>query len=142
MQRKSRVRVLMFLTLVGVVFSGSVLFAGDDVKLNNSTIAPAARGVLNYSTDRNGNTNVEVKVEHLAKPQALSPAKSRYVVWVQTRGGSPANVGNLQVNDDLRGSLKSTTPNASFDVIVTAEDSEMATQASSMEVLRGTVQKP
>ena len=131
-------RLLAF--AAAMVFSTSVALWAEQAKLTNTAIAPAASGVVNHSRDRNGNTEVELKVEHLAKPEALTPSKSRYVVWVQPRGGSASNVGTLQVNDDLSGSLEFTTPHRSFDLIVTAEDNGMSAQASTVEILRGTVQ--
>ena len=131
---------MMFITAVAVAFSVCVPVWADDIRISSTAIAPAATGIVHHSTDRNGNTEVELKVEHLAKPQSLTPAKGNYVVWVQPAGGPARNVGELQVNDDLAGSLKFTTPHRSFQLSVTAEDSEMAAQASDVEVLRGTVQ--
>jgi hypothetical protein len=130
----------MFIAAVAVLFNASMPVWADETRVSSTAIAPAATGIVNHATDRNGNTEVELKVEHLAKPQALTPAKSHYIVWVQLSGGLAANVGELRVNDDLAGSLKFTTPYRSFQVSVTAEDSEMAARASTMEVLRGNVQ--
>lgn len=112
----------------------------DDVKLRNSPLDPAAQGKVDYHHDRNGNTSMELKVEHLAAPSNLQPVKQVYVVWVQAPGKPPENQGVLRVNEDLEGSIKLITPYKSFDVFVTAEDSPSVTQPSTMEMLRGSVQ--
>jgi hypothetical protein len=54
--------VFVFLTAVG--------WARED-RLLNTGITPAAEGKVITSTDRNGNTQVEVQVKHLAPPQSL-----------------------------------------------------------------------
>lgn len=121
------------LMLVGVL-------AADDVKLRSSQIAPAAEGKIDYQHDRNGNTSMELKVEHLAAPTSLQPVKQVYVVWVQAPGQPPENQGVLKVNEGLKGSIKMITKSQSFDVFVTAEDTPSVTQPSTMEVLRASVQ--
>ena len=139
MKKIMRIKI-MFVVAVAVVFSASMPVRADETHISSTAITPAATGMVNHSTDRNGNTEVILKVEQLARPQSLTPAKSHYIVWVQSSGAPATNVGELRVNDDLAGSLKFTTPYRSFQMRVTAEDSEMATQASSVEVLRGNVQ--
>ena len=71
--------------------------------------------------DRNGNGIVNVRVEHLAKPAMLTPPSTMYVVWFQQPGSDPENEGQLQVDNGLRGSLRTTTPLHNFDVFITAE---------------------
>jgi hypothetical protein len=83
---------------------------------------------------------MELKVEHLAPPSNLQPAKQVYVVWVQAPGQQPENKGVLKVNENLEGSIKMITPYKSFDVFVTAEDTPSVTQPSTMEMLRGSIQ--
>src|SRR5258708_38965623 len=55
-------------------------------RLTNTGLNPAAEGKITTENDRNGNTKVEVEVKHMAMPQALTPVKQSYVVWVQPRG--------------------------------------------------------
>ena len=127
-----------------IVAMAILLVAGiasaDEVKLRSSQIAPAAEGKIDYQHDRNGNTSMELKVEHLATPNSLQPVKQVYVVWVQAPGQPPENQGVLKVNEDLKGSIKMITRNESFDVFVTAEDTPSVKQPSGMEVLRASVQ--
>lgn len=127
-----------FLAMTVLLLTGILL--ADDVKLRNGQLDPAAQGSVDYHHDRNGNTSMELKVQHLAAPSSLQPVKQVYVVWVQAPGKQPENQGVLKVNENLEGSIKMITPYRSFDVFVTAEDSPSVTQPSTMEMLRGSIQ--
>jgi len=109
------------------------------VKLNPSPAVPAATATAELSHDDNGNTIVDLKVKHLAKPENLTPPRSVYVVWIQPRGSAPLKQGQLQVNSNLEAEFKTPTTYSSFDIFVTAEDSPMVTQPTGQEVLRQTV---
>ena len=132
MRRLSSLFALLLL-LVGVF-----AFA-EEVKMTNASIDPGAQGRVKFNHDRNHNTLFDIKVEHLAAPSSLTPAKSNYVVWIQRNGEAPQNMGMLTVNENLEGSFHGTTPLQQFNVIVTAEDNVKADSPSSMEVLRATV---
>ena len=114
---------------------------GREDRLVNTGAAPAAEGKVISNNDRNGNTNVEIHVKHMATPQSLTPAHQAYLVWVQPRGKDAELLGALRVNEDLEGSLKATTPYKEFDVLVTAEDSMKPETPSSMVILKGTVER-
>lgn len=116
--------------------------AKKQVKLNPSTSVPAATATAELTQDDNGNTIVDLKVKHLAKPENLTPPRSVYVVWIQPRDGSdgsPIKQGQLLVNSNLEGEFKSPTTYKAFDIFVTAEDSSSVTQPKGEEVLRQTV---
>ena len=108
-------------------------------KLTNTGVAPAAQGKVITSTDRNGNTSVEVQVEHLANPQSLKPAKQTYLVWIQPSGQSAQLLGALRVNEGLKGSIKGSTPFTNFEVFITAEDEMQPSTPSSTVLLKGSV---
>jgi hypothetical protein len=124
--------------MLALLLATVVAWARED-KLTNTGVAPAAQGKVITSTDRNGNTSVEVEVEHLANPQSLKPAKEAYLVWIQQSGQSPQLLGALRVNEELKGTLKGSTPFTNFDVIITAEDQLKADTPSSTVILKGTV---
>jgi predicted small lipoprotein YifL len=109
------------------------------VKLNPDASVPAATATAHLTTDSNANTIIDLKVQHLAKPENLTPPKAVYLVWIQPRGRSPIKQGQLQLNDNLEGEFKSPTTYKSFDIFVTAEDSASATEPTGTEVLRQTV---
>lgn len=130
--------VTLFL-LLGLALVATVW--GREDRLTNTGVAPAAEGKVITDNDRNGNTSIEIHVKHLANPQAFTPPKQGYLVWVQPRGKDPELLGSLRVNDDLEGSLKATTPLKQFDILVTAEDSLHADAPSSSVILRGSVER-
>jgi hypothetical protein len=106
------------------------------VNLNPATSVPAATATAELTHDDNGNTLVDLKVKHLAKPENLSPPRSVYVVWIQPSGATPIKQGQLQVNSNLEGEFKTPTTYKSFEIFVTAEDSAMVNQPTGQEVLR------
>jgi hypothetical protein len=107
--------------------------------LTPATIVPGAAGDLDVGNDKNGNTEVKIKVRHLAKPEGLTPAKSVYVIWIQQTGGTAERAGLLKVNSKLEGSFETTTPYKGFDVLITAEDDPNGKSPAGPEVLRGSV---
>jgi hypothetical protein len=115
---------VLLIVMVALVWTGC---GGRKVPMVPAPSVPAATGTVNLGADSNGNTQVDLKVQHLAKPQNLTPPKSTYVVWIQARDGRPENQGQLQVNDNLEGEFKTTTPLRTFDIYITAEDGASAT---------------
>jgi hypothetical protein len=101
---------------------------------------PAARGQVDVGRDKNGNTRVELEVEHLAAPENLTPPRTAYVVWFQESGAEPLNQGALKPNKSLKANFKSITPLKNFAIFVTAEADSNAKTPSGSEVLRASVQ--
>jgi hypothetical protein len=132
-------RKIVTLLVFGLFFTA--LSWGREDRLINTGVAPAAEGKVITSTDRNGNTQVEVQVKHLATPQKLTPPRQAYLIWVQPRGKAPELLGVLRVNDKLEGSLTATTPYKVFDISVTAEDTPHPEAPSDTVVLKGTVER-
>ncbi len=114
--------------------------AAKKFPLTAATIVPGARGEVEIGHDRNKNTEVKMKVEHLAKPDSLTPPKTTYIVWLQEKGADAENSGQLKINNKEQGSFRTTTPRKSFDVFVTAEQDGSAKAPSGPEVLRTSVQ--
>ncbi len=129
--------VVSLMLAVSLLFP-SIMSAKDYQLLSDSTV-PAAAGKVTVGKDRNGNYKMKVEVHHLAKPQALTPPRQGYVVWVQNRDGQPINAGQLRVNKDLDGELETTTPSQQFDVFITAEDNPAAESPSGPRLLHATV---
>ena len=123
---------LMLLISAGLGWAKTYHFA-------STKIDPSAMGDVDLSKDKNGNTNVSLRVEHLAKPTLLTPPANLYVVWFQEPGSEPENQGQLQVGNDLKGQLKTTTPFHNFDVFVTAETDPTVKTPSDQVVLRVTI---
>jgi len=82
---------------------------------------PASQGTVTVGAADNGNTDVTVRVKHLAPPSKIAPAATIYVVWIQPSNGAKQNVGALALNDNLEGSLDTVTPHRQFLLTVTPE---------------------
>lgn len=104
-----------------------------------SRLLPAAIIRLNLGTDHNGNTTVDLKVQHMALPGNLNPPKDVYVVWVQRPNQRPQRKGQLKIDSSLNGELKFVTPEKRFDVIITAEDNANTPTPSGTVVARSAV---
>lgn len=104
--------------------------------LQATPVVPGATGSVDAKVTKNGgNTDVAVKVDHLARPTLLSPPASEYVVWIQPEDGQPQNEGNLSVGENEKGDLKITTTASKFTVLVTAESDPHPTAPSKRIVL-------
>lgn len=116
------------------------LACASEVRLVADPTVPGAVGKANLHKDKNGNLRLKLDVYHLAKPSALTPAKQTYVVWIEGRGKSPENQGQLRVNKKLEGKFENTTNYEVFDVYITAEDNPSVQTPSEPKVLKGTMQ--
>lgn len=112
-----------------------------DIPMVGSPMAPAAAGVIELDHDHNGNTIVKVRVHHLARPSALAPAKTTYVIWFQPPDRQPEIQGELRVDKDLNGGFETRTAYRNFDVFITAEDAPRPQQPTGPVVLRATVEQ-
>jgi hypothetical protein len=125
--------------IVGTLFLMGVA-AAKKYPLTADKSVPAARGQVDVGQDKNGNTKVEIEVEHLAGPENLTPPRSAYIVWFQERGAEPSNQGSLKPGKDLKATFKSVTALKSFDIFISAESDPNAKSPSGSEVLRASVQ--
>ena len=124
------------LALAAVSCAGS-----SKLQMTASPDIPAAQSKVKISSTENGNTQIELKVEHLAPPARVDPAATVYVVWARGNddGAQPVNLGALRVDDDLNGSITAVTPLRAFDLYVTAESSQAVTTPTGKTLLSTTV---
>jgi hypothetical protein len=132
-------KIRMFCMIAALLTATSVASA-KKYPLTADKSVPAARGQVDVGQDKNGNTKVEIEVEHLAPPENLSPPRSAYVVWFQERGAEAVNQGSLRPNKDLKANFKSVTPLKTFDILVSAESDPSAKAPSGSDVFRASVQ--
>jgi hypothetical protein len=125
--------VLVTIALLAVwPFSSS-----KEYRMEGSSSNPAATGTVKVEKDKdNGNTKLDIKVDHLAKPSSLSPPANNYIVWVRPRDGEAVKQGSIGVDNNLKGELKVVTTSKEFDVFITAEQSDTVTTPSGTEVLK------
>ena len=134
---------MKLMIVVSVLFVSSLFVSSasaSDVRLVADPSVPGAVGKANLHKDKNGNLRLKLDVYHLAKPSALTPAKQTYVVWIEGRGKSPENQGQLRVNNKLEGKFENTINYEVFDLYVTAEDNPSVQTPSEPKVLKGTMQ--
>ena len=125
-----------------LVFGLAALSWGEDMKMKNvSTLQPAADAQLTDQKDDNGNTKLKIHVYHLAKPDALTPARDAYVVWIEPNGQPAQNMGVIKVNDNLESEFSTRTPFKKFKVYVTAEDGPKVTTPSGDKILEANVDR-
>ncbi len=139
MGRKTFVRVGMLCASVLLI---AALGWAKTYHLTSTPMTPAASGDVDVHRDKNGNIQVDLKVEHLAKPSVLTPPASTYIVWFQQGDSRPESQGELRVNDDLKGELKTSTPYNTFDVFITAESDPQTKTPSDRVALKTSVQEP
>ena len=130
---------LCVLALAGLTVLTSIGSA-KKFPLTAAASIPAARGQVDVGHDKNGNTKVEVKVEHLATPENLTPPRTAYVVWFKERDAEPLNQGLLKPGKDLKATFRSVTPLKTFDVVITAESDPNTKSPAGSEIMRASVQ--
>ena len=84
---------------------------------------------------------MKVEVDHLASPDDAFNATT-YVVWLKPQAGSAQNVGVLNIDKKLKGSLETKTPFKDFTVIVTAEKNANVTTPTGQSVMDTKVYVP
>ena len=77
----------------------------------------------------------------VADPQRLSPAKSTYVVWMNTEQNGTKNIGQVTTSSGmfsstLRSSLKTVTTFKPVGFFITAEDNANIQQAGGQVVIK------
>lgn len=102
---------------------------------------PASQGTVEATAGANGNTNLEIRVKHLAPPEKVAADATVYVVWIQPRGAAHQSVGALRLNSDLEGTLATVTPHRRFLVMVTPEPSGQVAEPSHEPVFTSDVDR-
>ena len=104
---------------------------GTTATFQASPSQPAAEGVVKFGVTKNDNTSVNLSVKHLAQPDKLSPSESAYVVWTKRdEHADPQNIGALQVDKNLNGTLSTEVPMHQGEIFITAEPNSQARQPS------------
>src|SRR4051812_11762230 len=110
--------------------------SGKDVRMTADPSVPAASGTVHVQHDKdNGNTKLDIKVSHLARPGNLNHPATAYLVWIRPSGEDAVKQGAIGVDKDLNGELHTATVSKNFDIFITPEDGETVNNPSSLEVL-------
>lgn len=114
---------------------------GRKFPLTTTPVVPAAKGEINAKVDRNGNTDIDLKLEHMAKATSLTPPATTYVVWFQESDDPPKAAGELKVGDNLKAEFKTTTRMKNFRVFGTAESDPLTREPTGKRVFEATIQE-
>jgi len=115
--------VIALASVVALTFSQAGCASAPKQSMESSAANTSGQGTVEAKAGPNDNTQVEVRVKHLSDPARVASDASVYVVWIQPRNGEIQNVGALRLDDDLVGSLNTTTPHRTFTLTVTPEPS-------------------
>ena len=117
------IRVMALASLGLLAFSQAGCASASKQTMESSVANTSGEGTVEAKAGPNDNTQIEVRVKHLAPPARVAPDASVYVVWIQPRNAEIQNVGALQIDADLVGKLNTTTPHRTFTLTVTPEPS-------------------
>jgi hypothetical protein len=121
--------------LIGTLALGGVGCGHEQTwTMSTTDKIPSAMGKVKVKPEKDGNTKVKVEVAHLAQPSSTFDATT-YVVWLKPERGPAQNVGVLNVNKKLEGSLETKTAFKDFSVIVTAEKDGNVTRPTGQSVM-------
>ena len=136
------IKIFYRLALLGAsVLVVSTVGYAKNYPMTASNEVPGATAQLQVAKEKDGNSQLEVKANGLAKPGRLTPAAKTYVVWVQQEGSPAKSQGELKVGNNHKGDLKTATTFHTFNVFVTAENDSQTKLPSDQVVLRATVQE-
>ncbi|MGB0064095.1 MAG: hypothetical protein WBP85_06570, partial [Terracidiphilus sp.] len=74
-----------------------------------SSDTPAAQGEIVVNNAPDGNLQLDIKAAHLADPSALTPAENVYVVWLEQPDENPLKLGEMRVDKNLSGEVRTVT---------------------------------
>jgi hypothetical protein len=135
-------KILYRLALLGAaVCVVSTVGYAKTYPMTASNDVPGATAQLQVDKEKDGNIQLEVKANGMAKPGRLTPAAHSYVVWVQQEGFDAKSQGELKVGDNHKGELKTATTFHTFNVFITAENNSQTKIPSDQVILRATVQE-
>lgn len=91
-----------------------------------SPVVPAAKGHVKVEKSKNGNYILTVETINLAPPERLSPKRSVYVVWMETKGNPVRNIGMIKsissfFSNSLTGEMKASSTVKPTGVFITGE---------------------
>jgi hypothetical protein len=127
-----------------VCLAGATACTGSSkYQVTGSAGAPDADGRITVAKVEGGNSMVTLQMEHLAPPARMNNAATAYVVWFEKRGAPPARAGQLTYDESARtGTMRATTTDRQFDVVVTAEAAPVVATPGSVVVFQKQVDVP
>ncbi|MGZ5135728.1 MAG: hypothetical protein ACXWCG_11280 [Flavitalea sp.] len=82
---------LLSLSLIFILIVG----CAKKITFQNSAVVPAAQGNVKVKKDNNNNYHLKIELENLADPSRLQPARTTYVIWMETDENVTKNIGQI-----------------------------------------------
>ena len=134
--RKKQLSIPDSFRILSFIFAAIMISAcSKKIVFPTSTVLPAADAVVKIDKNDSNNYELELEVENMAKPDRLDPPRKTYVVWMVSERNGTINMGNLKINNKLKGSLKAVTPYKPICFFITAEEKQDVTTPSTQVVL-------
>ena len=111
------------LTLVMALLLIWPFSSGHSFPLVPRSNVPAATGSVSVKQGDNGNTQLDIKVRHLAEPSKLTPPAGVDIARVRTSDQVTHKIGASRLDSGLNGELKGVTTVNSADLLITPEQS-------------------
>ncbi|WP_255038414.1 hypothetical protein [Lacihabitans soyangensis] len=113
-------RVLTFAIITA--FSSVFISCASTAKFPVSSTVPAAEITAKKTQDKNKNYTIELTANNLASADRLVPAKKNYSVWIVTDENITKNIGQLNISNGKKTTLKTVTAFNVNEIFITAED--------------------
>lgn len=128
---------LTLLTLIVSVVAIATFSACKTTKgaFLNSSVVPAARGMVKVSPDSNNNYAIKVWVDYLAAPNRLMPPKNAYVIWLISENNAAKNIGQVNITKTLRANFKTVSSFPPTKIMITAENDPLTTSPSNSDII-------
>ena len=126
-QKFSNIKKVGLLALLAIIITLPFTSCSRKMTFLNSSVVPAAQGLVKVKTDKNKNYVIKVEVEGLADVSRLQPPKKTYVVWMETDQGKTENLGQLLssagfMSKHMKASLETVSSFNPARIYITAED--------------------
>jgi hypothetical protein len=134
--RTRNILMIVFILSMVLTFSSCATKA----KFAISTVAPAARGDVKISKDKNKNYEIKIQIYNLAEVERLQPARKSYVVWLVADNFETKNIGRITsstgtFSKKLKASYETVTSYKPTKIFITAEDDTSVSYPSTEVVL-------
>jgi hypothetical protein len=90
-------------------------------------VVPGAEGTVKVKKDKNQNYLIDVSIDNLATSKQLTPSRSSYVAWMETKENGTKNIGQVNSAKGLfsktrKASLTTVSTFKPTRIFITAED--------------------
>jgi len=123
-------------------FMMTTVASGCATKIQTATDAPAlgSDAEIIAKKGKTGNYEISVKITNLAPAARLDEGSTAFVVWVLQKDQPPVRAGALDYDEgDRSGALQVTSPDASFTILVTLEETVTAASPGGKRILEQAV---